>query len=176
MDDLFTEQFFKVNSILGLLLRKGPSTDTDKILRMANGSIVTRVNDQVRTGSELQWYNVRYVDEENDEIGWAASKYLELQDRLSVVDQPPIDNPTPNDPTINDSPPAQSPSPSSSKPKVAVVTEVRYNTTKKLAQAFLRSIPSHVDLGAVTYNYGGDKRTSLKKWNAAATPNSKLTA
>jgi hypothetical protein len=167
MGELDTVQIYEVNAFWGLDLYKAPlKSDTNKILRMKNGSIVTRVNNDVQTVSKLEWYNVRYVDEENDEVGWTLADYLELRLPLVIIEEPP-----------NEIPMAQGPRPGSSKPSVATVTEVYYKKKLTLHSAHLRSLPDRVDNGLVTYNFGGvRKETSFDKWNAAAARNSKLKA
>src|SRR5829696_678980 len=99
MGDLDTEQIYKVIATAGLYLRKGPiKSETNSILLMVDGTIVTREGDEVRAGSNHQWYKVRFIDENRDIVGWAAIGYLELQYPLGISGELPIDNNPPPPP------------------------------------------------------------------------------
>jgi hypothetical protein len=137
----------------GLELRREPTVNSttadgkdNVILSMPSGAYLVLESGEVLTNDGHDWYNVRYIQDEINETGWAVGDFLQIGFLIPMTGGP------------------------------SQMTDVHYMGNRKFDVAYLQSEPQPISQGFVKYHLEGEPRqTSVDEWNAVAGPYYKIT-
>jgi hypothetical protein len=137
----------------GLELRREPTINSktadekdNVILSMPSGAYLVLESIEVPTNDGHDWYNVRYIQDEINETGWAVGDFLQIGFLIPITGGP------------------------------SQMIDVHYNGNRKFDVAYLPSDPQLIPQGLVKYSLEGKpKQTSREEWNAVAGPYYQIT-